>query len=171
MKFLTPKQLMLTLGGITIFGMFVATTKKVITPLLLSPREKVVAAAESQLGKDDASKYWKDVMPETTYWPINWCGAFALWSLHQAGLAKNWFWENGIGFLYRLPQTKNPKPGDVAYFNNMQHQAVVKSVNANGTITLINGNSVNKKVAESTVDKKAVTAFYSIEPLLEKKNG
>jgi hypothetical protein len=130
-----------------------------------TPRSKVVKAATSQIGKQDSSVYWKDVLPSQSSFPPEWCGAFALWSLHQAGLAKAWNWEIGKGFLYKLPTTKDPQPGDIAYFSKFQHQAVVKSVEGDN-VTLLNGNGTGKAVTETTIPKAHAAAYYSIAPLL-----
>lgn len=141
-------------------------------------RDKVVKAAESQLDNTDASPYWRDVIGGNGPWPKDWCGAFALWALHQAGLARAVKWLVGKGFLLAsstpLPQTKVPKPGDIAYFNKSQHHAVVKRLNADGTVDLINGNGFNpaiqngaiSEVAASRTHMSNVTAFYSIDPFI-----
>lgn len=129
-------------------------------------RKKVVAEAMKDLGSSDAAKYWIGVGIPTGY-PKEWCGAFTLWALHQAGLAKDWPWIVGKGYMSKLPTTKTPKMGDMAYFEKFQHQAIVKSVNPNGTVTLINGNGTGGKVTLSDKPIKDVTVFYSIEPLLK----
>lgn len=136
---------------------------------LRDKRRKVIKKATGELGKNDASKYWRDVLPSLhpNSFPKDWCGGFALWTLHQAGLAKDWSWEIGKGFLYRLPITKLPRPGDIAYFDTNQHQALVKSLNADGTVTLINGNGIGQQVTTSTKPTSSVRAFYSIQPLID----
>lgn len=94
----------------------------------------------------------------------NWCGIFILWALHQAGVAKGIKWIEGKG-IPGLKTTLLPKPGDIAYFNKMNHHALVKSVDGD-YVHLINGNGMNGVVSESTTPKKNVTGFYSIESLL-----
>lgn len=143
-------------------------------------RAKVVNAAESQLDNTDATPYWRDVMGGNGPWPKDWCGAFALWALHQAGLAKGIKWIQSLGFLlvapHALPTTKVPKPGDIAYFNKSQHHAVVKRLNADGTVDLINGNGFNpaiqngaiSEVAASRTHMSNVTHFFSIQPFIDK---
>lgn len=143
-------------------------------------RAKVVKAAESQLDNTDASPYWRDVMNPTGPWPKDWCGAFALWALHQAGLARGVKWIQSLGFLLvppnALPIVKVPKPGDIAYFNKSQHHAVVKRLNADGTVDLINGNGFNpaiqngaiSEVAASRTHMSNVTHFFSIDPYIKK---
>ena len=90
-----------------------------------------------------------------------WCGAFALWALHKAGVARNVFWQVGNGFLSHFPTTSNPQPGDIAYFNQYQHEAVISSVTS-ATVGLINGNGTGGKVTVSTVPRSSVTAFYNV---------
>lgn len=131
-----------------------------------SLRNAVVDAAFKEVGNSSSTKYWKDVLPSTNQYPTSWCGAFALWALHQAGLAKSINWIIGIGFLYKLPQTKSPKVGDIAYFTVNQHQAIIASLN-DDMVTLINGNGEAGKVSVSTIGKSRVTAFYSIQPLID----
>ncbi|VVB55267.1 Uncharacterised protein [uncultured archaeon] len=132
----------------------------------VNPRLSVVQAALSQVGSNDSAKYWADVIPGTNMGKASWCGGFALWALHQAGLARNWFWQLGKRFLFQLPMTKSPQPGDIAYFNNYQHHAVVGAIIDPVTVQLINGNGTGGKVSVSTTPMHSVTAFYSIEPLL-----
>ena len=140
----------------------------------IDPRRKaVVDAAEGELGSKDANKYWADAMPgapESDY-PKDWCGAFALWALHRAGLGLNLDWVIGQGFLLKnLPMTKNPKPGDIAYFDHNQHHAVVSEVTSS-SVGLINGNGAGGQVTRSIAPMNTVTAFFSIERLLETNPG
>src|ERR1700690_1872672 len=138
-----------------------------LPPTMVDKRSLVVNAAMSQVGSGDAQKYWDATAPGVTAnKSLAWCGAFALWAIKQAGLAGSWFWQLGKGFLYQLPITHSPQPGDVAYFSKMQHHAVVQSVNPDGTVNLINGNGAGGKVSLSTSPQSAVAAFYSIQPLL-----
>jgi hypothetical protein len=60
-----------------------------------------------------------------------------------------------------------PKPGDIAYFEKNQHHAIVAAINTDGTVDLINGNGTGGAVTESRPAKTKVTAFFSIQPLLE----
>lgn len=133
-----------------------------------SLRESVVEHASAEIGNSIPTKYWKNVLPTANQYPPSWCGAFALWALHQAGLAKDINWIIGIGFLFKLPQTTAPKIGDIAYFSVNQHHAVVSAVNTDGTVSLINGNGQDAKVSLSKIHRNKVTAFYSIQPLIAK---
>lgn len=133
-----------------------------------TPRDRVVAAARAELGKGESAKYWKDVDPELAGTNAAWCGGFALWCLHQAGLAKNIQWITGKGFLgrlHRLDSITDAKPGDIAYYNKFQHHAVVAANNGDGTLDDINGNGSGGKVTETKNAKP--DAVYSIQSLIE----
>jgi len=129
-------------------------------------RETVVLLARQELGLSDASKYWADVLTSPPPYPRDWCGAFALWCLRQAGLT-DWHWEIGKGFLWRLHRTSTPLPGDIGYQDQpYQHHFVVADVGQH-TISSIDGNQGNPGVQERhRVLDPHKYAFYSIEPLL-----
>jgi hypothetical protein len=122
-------------------------------------RKAVVLVAKSQVGKSDATKYWNGLLKPP--YPPSWCGAFTLWAFHKIGVAKNIGWQVGQGYLFHFPITTNPKPGDIAYFDKFQHEAIVSSV-TNDKIGLINGNGTAGKVTLSTVPKSTVRAFYNV---------
>jgi len=130
-------------------------------------RAAVITAAGSQLGASDPSPYWKEVYGSYPGKAYAWCGVFALWALHVAGVT-NEPWKVGIGFIFPLglKQTPVPEPGDIAYFQKNQHHAIVAAVNSDGTVSLINGNGTGGAVTESRPDIEDVTAFYSIGTLL-----
>lgn len=135
----------------------------------VSPRLRVAQHAQSQVGRSNASVYWADVLPgyPPGSYPKDWCGGFALWALHQAGLAKDLGWIIGMGFLDHLPTTQNPQVGDIAYFDTNQHQAVVVGVDPQAqTVSLVNGNGTGGAVSTSVTPVSHVAAFYSIAPLL-----
>lgn len=162
-------------GGViaAIGGLFAAIS------LTSDKRAKVVRIARGELGPADPDKYWAVVQPKLMGNPtgISWCGGFALWALQQAGLAKDMIWHiwkgegshSGFAETYKLPRTKDPKPGDIAYFDQpFQHHAIVERNNGDGTVDTIDG---NQKPGESVGEKKRVpiksaTAFYSIENLV-----
>lgn len=138
-----------------------------------SRRAAVVTIAENELGSLDPRVYWADVMPNASPhdYPKDWCGAFALWVLHQAGMALDLEWKIGRGFLIpNLPQTTHPKPGDIAYFEHNQHHAIVSEVTSS-SVGLINGNGAGGQVTRSIAPLNTVTAFFSIERLLETNPG
>lgn len=142
----------------------------------IDARARVVAIAEAEIGEQDPDKYWKEVCPDLCGHPhrIAWCGGFALWCLRTAGLT-NWDWYiyqgpgSPSGFLFHLLPTEDPKPGDIAYFDHMQHHAIVKEVNW-PYVDTIDGNSMASP-KEGVTAKTHNTAeeritFYSIEDLL-----
>lgn len=136
-------------------------------------RKKVVKAALAERKNPNSTKYWNDVLIDPSSKPKEWCGAFALWAIHQAKLGLDVNWVIGTGFLRHLRLVKSgelPKPGDVAHFTKNQHQAIVQEVNGN-SVTLINGNAENGGISVGTKPLSAVTAFYSLSPLLKKALG
>jgi len=139
----------------------------------LSKRGAVALAALSQLGNGDPKRYWDDVLPGVSVGKADWCGAGALWCLHQAGLALGRHWILGSGFLLTppaLPTTKRPQIGDIAYFVHNQHHAVVVGVTP-GTVRLVNFNGIGGLVSESNIDPMQATAFFSIAPLISSANA
>lgn len=139
----------------------------------IDARRKVIAIADTQIGIQDPDKYWSLVCPELMGNPhkIAWCGGFALWCLREAGLCTwNWVIYKGpgtpSGFLYHLLPTRDPKPGDIAYFDHMQHHAIVKEVHG-PFVDTIDGNAMQG--VEGVVSKThPVTGctFYSIASLI-----
>lgn len=140
-------------------------------------RALVVGNALSKLGVKDSTEFWADALApgtSTSDYPKDWCGGFALWAIHGAGLGLdlNWRFQTATdarsGFLIpNLRIVKKPEPGDVAYFEHNQHHAIVESFDPNtGLVHLINGNGANGMVTQSTVPIGGVTAFFSLDPLL-----
>lgn len=129
------------------------------------PRQRVVAAALGELGKSDPAPYWRSsgVLGPP---PSEWCGAFSLWALHRAGLARDTMWKIGSGYLSQLPRTTVPKPGDIAYLDKPnQHHAVVVGVRGD-LIDVVNGNGVGRRVTRSTITLgRPGVVFFSIEGL------
>jgi hypothetical protein len=131
-------------------------------------RQAIVDAAESQLGPQDPTKYWADVLPGVTgTGHLSWCGGFALWCLHQAGLAKDIDWKIGLGFCFKLPRTTDPKPGDVAYFDKpYQHHAIVSDIDGD-VLSTIDGNQTGNTVRHRTRSvSESKVVFFSVDPWL-----
>lgn len=166
------------LGGavLTYVGvqLFTPRTRKIIAALDEDPehpltsddyRAAIVAAARSQLGQSDARIYWEDTLG-TMVGPKHWCGGFALWALHAAGLGEDIDWKVGAGFCYRLPTTREPKPGDVAYFDRYQHHAIVVSADREtGELVTIDGNQPDVRERHRALNDAA--AFYSVQGLID----
>jgi hypothetical protein len=169
-KFAAPNLLV----GISLLAVLGAACTAIFRPPYADRlRAKVVKAALAEPADTPRiTTYWKDVLSTSDFTtpPKDWCGAFALWALHKAGLALDVLWKVGTGFIYpqNLPTTVIPKPGDIAYFTHNQHQAIVKSVNNDGTVTLINGNGTGGRITISNPKVSDVTAFYSIQPFIDK---
>ena len=122
--------------------------------------------------------YWQSVLKahptELAECPPQWCGAFALWCLHQAGIAADASWDFGppnYGFLWRLRMLEaheTPQAGDIAYLDKpYQHHAIV--VTAEGdTVRTIDGNQgAATPITTHAAPRSHWTAFYSIASLLE----
>ena len=132
-------------------------------------RQKVVQVARSQIGQTCRTEYITDTCRgnPAAYHGINWCGIFCLWCLHQARLALGWKWRLAVGFLYRLPHTKHPQPGDIAYFTRFQHEAIVSDIADLGSeMENVNGNGANNRVTEGVRPQKDAACFFSIGPLI-----
>lgn len=150
-----------------------STTTSGPQPPLLPAREAVARAALGQVGNGDPKRYWDDVLPGVDVGGLDWCGAGALWCLHQARLALGKHWKIGSGFLLTppaLPTTKQPEVGDIAYFDHNQHHAVVVGV-APGVVSLVNFNGASGLVSESSIEPAQATAFFSIAPLISSVNA
>lgn len=143
-------------------------------------RAAIVAAAEAEIGPQQKGShevfgYWREVLPRT--WTDaqvkqyaatkHWCGGFALWCLHQAGVAKDVTWRDGLGFceVEHLPRTKSPQPGDIAYTDQpFQHHAIVHSLDG-GILVTIDGNQPDCRKRTRPLPTSGIH-FYSIEPFL-----
>ena len=138
-------------------------------------RQAVVDAAVAELGPDThlkRCKYWDSALGHgVTYESIAslaWCGGFALYCLHTAGLGKDVLWRIGSGFLLQpphpLPRVKTPEPGDIGYLDKpFQHHFVVESVD--GVIVhSVDGNQPDVRRKTRSIGPSLV--FFSIEPLL-----
>lgn len=139
-------------------------------PTKAGGRAAVVAAARGELGAggaakvQDPDKYWRVVCPALVGSTAAWCGGFALWCLREAGVC-DWPWIVGKGFASRLRTVSLPERGDIAYFANLQHHAIVVDVGG-GLVTTVDGNQTNETVALRTRRIVDVTAFYSIGQLV-----
>lgn len=132
------------------------------------PRQRVISIARSQIGQgkgDEWKKYMQGVVTHPPGQRVSWCGIFATWVLHQAGLtSEKWIYGKGISRL--LKQTNNPKPGDILYIDQpYQHHGIVERIDGN-TVYSIDGNSPGGVVAPRKRDMSEITAFYSIGPLI-----
>lgn len=138
-------------------------------------RAAVVEFAAAEIGPDTPDKrvkYWADALGRpVTYAEIShpaWCGIFALWCLHQAGLDTDEHWQIGKGFLLQNPHpmhlTTDPQPGDIGYIAApFQHHFIVESVDATN-VHSIDGNQPDIRRQSRPLGSHIV--FYSIAGLL-----
>lgn len=138
-------------------------------------RQRVANIAAAEHGNTDASRYWREVLPENWSgpYPPHWCGAFTLWCLRRA-LGCDWHWEVGKGYLYRLRSVQEPNVGDICYQHSpYQHHAVLGAIgtDADGRPYVIShdGNSGQPptSVQEQWRLRSKWTAIYSIQPLVD----
>jgi hypothetical protein len=122
------------------------------------PGAAVVSAAESQIGQSEQPPGSNDGPAIAVYRSAvagaqpgaPWCAYFASWAAAQAGVPlgdsgqglgsvseiTDWAARNGR----LLPASDTPQPGDLMLFGT-RHVGIVESVNPDGTITTIEGNS------------------------------
>lgn len=143
-------------------------------------RAAIVAAAAAEIGPDTHEKrvkYWADALGRpVTYAEIQkpaWCGIFALYCLHQAGLDTDEHWKIGAGFLLQNPHpmhlTTSPQPGDIGYIASpFQHHFIVESTDAT-RVHSIDGNQPDIRRQSRVLSPKIV--FYSIASLLQLTNA
>lgn len=142
-------------------------------------RARGVSIAEAELGpqqrdSDRVREYIARVMPQYNAQQIRqlskspkfqWCGVFALWCLHAAGVTTV-PWELGRGFVYRLPRTSDPQPLDVFVGPGPNwHHGVVKSrylVDGKPWLTSIEGNTPDVRKRDRPEPAKYV--YYSVAP-------
>ncbi len=78
----------------------------------------------------------RDAMP-------SWCGIFAFWSLHKAGIPMP-MWQLGKAFLppeSAYPKEHVPKPGDIAYKHLRSHFGLVVGMEGSNRVKSVNGNT------------------------------
>ncbi|HVW90727.1 MAG TPA: CHAP domain-containing protein [Gaiellaceae bacterium] len=122
--------------------------------------QRALAAAESQLGVSEQPPGSNDGPGLETYRDAvagaapgePWCAYFASWAAAQAGapigangqglgsVSEITDWAASTGRL--LPSTATPQPGDLILFGD-RHVGLVESVNADGTLTTVEGNYAN----------------------------
>jgi hypothetical protein len=120
----------------------------------------IVSAAESQIGQSEQPPGSNDGPAIGVYRSAvagaqagaPWCAYFASWAAAQAGtplgdagqglgsVSEITSWAASNGRL--LPASATPAPGDLILFGT-EHVGIVESVNPDGTLTTIEGNSQN----------------------------
>jgi hypothetical protein len=133
---------------------------------LMSPRDRW------EVWRNALPREWSDAQVDS-YQLKHWCGGFALACLHDAGLALDTFWKDGVGFCEpkRLTKVRVPEPGDIAWFVKNAHYCLVERVRGN-LFDSIDGNqgltparpSIKLHTGRAL---SSVAVFYSIKPFLE----
>jgi hypothetical protein len=131
-------------------------------------RQQVVSIAKAHVGEGAGDDYKKFLEGTVQTSPgnnrVHWCGIYALWVLHQVGILTDVKWIWGRSFLGKLPETKNPKPGDLGYKDSFQHHNIIVGVEDDHVFT-IDGNSIGGKVTgPNKQPKSAFRSFFSIGP-------
>lgn len=159
-----------------VVGFAFTSSKKVETPItnpLIPPdtqgvRRALLETALAEFGHVGGDKYWADVNPGLVGSKLDWCGGFALWALHQVGLATDRNWIPGKGFIlappFPLATTATPKPGDIIYIDQPnQHQGLLLGFKGDLVLT-VDGNTRNA-VATHERPKRGIV-FFSIDSLI-----
>ena len=148
-------------------------------------RQEIVRVAAAEIGPQVKGSpqvvgYWRDVRPPA--WSDaqvlqyaktkEWCGGFALWCLHQAGLGRVVHWVDGQGFvgparLRRLALNETPQPGDVAITPvPFWHHAIVVSCDAT-TLVTIDGNQPDVRRKTRPRPPSTKITYYAIQSLID----
>jgi hypothetical protein len=125
-----------------------------------SKRVCAVNTAMREVGKTDFRKYYAGTIDDpANTGALDWCGIFTLWVFHQCKMLTIYKWEIGKGYLYNLPTTRSPVPGDVVYLERNNHHAILYDI-VGATVTTIDGNSTNGSVAINRRSIADIAAFY-----------
>lgn len=126
--------------------------------------------ARWEIWRGALSDDWSDAQIDG-YQYKHWCGAFSLVCLHDAELALDVFWKDGLGYVepQKLTRVSTPEPGDIAFFDHNSHYAIVEKVRGN-LFDSIDGNQgltlAHPSIKLHTRELKSARAFYSISKLL-----
>jgi hypothetical protein len=151
-----------------------ATATSSVAPAGGSVGEKILNAARGEIGVTE-SPPGSNNSPRIAQYrqatagspgPGPWCAYFVSWAARQAGAPIG---DNGSGYGAvdavrawgqrtgrAFPNTQTPKPGDLILFN--QHIGLVESVDPNGTVHTIEGNS-SDRVTRRTHQPSEATGF------------
>ena len=122
--------------------------------------ERILDVARGEIGVTESPPGGNSVKYNTAYYgnPVNdplyaWCTVFIWWLFKQAGAPEQfyggrrtasvptlWDWYRRTGRFVE----SDYRPGDILFFNldrPLQHIAIVESVNPDGTVTTIDGNT------------------------------
>jgi hypothetical protein len=130
-------------------------------------RDGVVRLALSEVGKSDPLPYWAEVSGPEGHPNTSWCAAFVLWVLRKAGLT-DWTYDQAGAWFYRLPRTEDPQPGDLIFFTDNRHLAMI-TASSPTTLELVDGAGTAGRVSRRTLARpiSASAEMFTIAPLLE----
>lgn len=141
----------------------------------MSPDEYRAAIVQAALGELDSlnsrvADYWVDVGADEPY-PLQWCGAFALWCLHEADCGLGVSWEIGRGFLLVPPHALRlvcvPQPGDVSYKPQpYQHHAIVERVVGARVYTVDGNQGPPSYIKQSSHLLGIEHSYFDVSPLI-----
>lgn len=146
---------------------------------LCSARRELALVEAGTFSAERVKAYWADVLRQSPNLPHppHWCGAFALFNLHQAALGLALFWrfetqtDKRSGFLYALSRVtaKDVRPGDLGYQHvPAQHHFIVEQVDGEKLFS-IDGNAGTAKPIQRVARRRSdpALAFYSLKRLLK----
>lgn len=135
----------------------------------MNERARILDAAKAEIGNGRRADYWLSALGYDPGPKKAWCGAFCLWAMHEAGVGLDVTWGiDGTGLVSRakLPSTRTPQRGDIVYIHKpFQHHALF-DYEHDGWVWTVDGNQPG--VSEKRRRKADITAFYSIQPLIDR---
>ncbi len=120
-------------------------------------RQEILRVAESQIGTTEKGENRGGALKYQQFFgrgPEPWCADFVSWVYSKAGKSTNSpYCPTFVQQLKKQGRWKgknDPQPGDLVFFDwdhdkNPDHVGIVKAVNADGSITTIEGNTANPR--------------------------
>lgn len=120
-------------------------------------RQEILRVAESQIGTTEKGENRGGALKYQNFFgrgPEPWCADFVSWVYSKAGKSTNSpycpTFVNQLKKQGRWKGKNDPQAGDLVFFDwdhdkNPDHVGIVKSVNSDGSITTIEGNTANPK--------------------------
>ena len=173
-RFLTALSALLAVGALTVGSAAAQAATQ-------TPAERIVAIAQQELalnvheipmGSNKGARirmYGLATQAPLRYYPAAWCAYFTSWVTQQAGVPIGWD-GLGDGLVSRLRDWGHktgiwrtvPKPGDLIAFP--QHIGIVESIQPNGLVTTIEGNTADAVRRRLRLVKSA-TGFIRVSAL------
>lgn len=130
-------------------------------------RDRIIEIAAAEIGPGRRADYWREVLGYDPGKEKAWCGAFCLWALHQAGLAREHKWGiDGSGMVgpLKLRRTLTPSRGDIGYLDKPFQHHFLFDYEYDGWVHSVDGNQPDVRQRKR---RKEGMAFYSIDSLLD----